>query len=77
MWMSFDVNYWMGGGTVLNGLAKEDAARNSRVGGTLAIPITQHQSLKFSASRGAIVRVGGNFTTLTVGWQYSWIGRAR
>ena len=76
MWLSFDSNFWAGGSTVANGVAHDDAARNSRLGGTCAIPITRSQSLKFSASRGAIVRVGGNFTNITAGWQYSWLGKA-
>jgi hypothetical protein len=73
MWASFDSNFWAGGSTVLNGTANTDSARNSRIGGTFAVPVTRHQSLKFSASRGAIVRVGGNFTTIAVGWSYSWV----
>jgi hypothetical protein len=73
MWLSFDSNFWAKGNTVLNGVEKEDGARNSRVGGTFALPVTKHHSLKFSASRGAIARVGGKFTTVAAGWQYSWV----
>jgi hypothetical protein len=75
MWVSFDSNFWTGGSTVLNGKSNDDAAQNSRLGGTAAIPITRYQSLKFSASRGAIIRIGGNYTTVTAGWQYSWVGK--
>jgi hypothetical protein len=75
LWLSFDSNFWSGGSTVVNGVPNDDSARNSRLGGTCAIPITRHQSLKFSASRGAIVRVGGNFTNITAGWQYSWLSK--
>jgi hypothetical protein len=75
MWVSFDSNFWSGGSTVLDGVNKNDGARNSRLGGTAAIPITRHQSLKFSVSKGAIVRVGGDFTSVTAGWQYSWLGK--
>jgi hypothetical protein len=73
MWVSFDSNFWARGSTVLNGVKNKDGARNSRVGGTFALPVTRHHSLKFSASRGAVVRVGGNFTTVAAGWQYSWV----
>jgi hypothetical protein len=73
MWVSFDSNFWAKGNTVLNGVENDDGARNSRVGATFALPVTRHHSLKFSASRGAVVRVGGNFTTVAVGWQYSWV----
>jgi hypothetical protein len=77
MWVSFDSNFWSGGSTTIEGVPNRDAARNSRIGGTAAIPITRHHSLKFTASRGAIVRVGGNFTTLTAGWQYSWLSKPK
>jgi len=77
LWLSFDSNFWTGGSTVVNGVSNDDAARNSRLGGTCAIPLTRHQSLKFSASKGAIVRVGGSYTNVTAGWQYSWQGKPR
>lgn len=77
LWMSFDSNFWSGGSTVLNGVSNEDAARNSRVGGTVTVPMTRNQSLKFTASTGAVVRIGGNFTSLTGGWQYSWISKPK
>jgi hypothetical protein len=73
MWASFDSNFWYGGNTVLNGALNNDHARNSRLGGTVAVPVDRHQSFKFSASRGAIARIGGNFTSLSAGWQYSWL----
>jgi hypothetical protein len=72
LWASADSNFWWGGSTVQNGVRNDDGARNSRVGGTLAIPFTRHQSFKFNISRGAVVRVGGNFTSVSLGWQYSW-----
>jgi len=73
LWVTFDSNLWLGGNTVVNGVENDDRARNSRVGGTASIPINRHQSFKFSASRGAAVRIGGNFTSISAGWQYSWI----
>jgi len=75
LWASFDSNFWLGGSTVMNGVSNDDGARNSRLGGTVAVPVSRHQSLKVSANWGALVRIGGNFTTLTAGWQYSWIDR--
>jgi Putative MetA-pathway of phenol degradation len=77
LWTSFDCNFWSGGSTVLNGVSNQDGARNSRVGGTVAVPLTRHSSFKFTANRGAIVRVGGNFTTLTAAWQYSWFTKPK
>jgi len=76
MWFSLDGNYWHGGETSLNGLPNPHTTQqSSRVGLTAAIPITKHQALKFSYSNGAYVNYGGNYQTVAVAWQYSWIGR--
>jgi len=76
LWASFDGNFWVGGRTTLNGVESPGSLqRNSRIGGTVSLPVSKHQSLKFSYSRGAYIRYGGNFNNISVGWQYSWFGR--
>jgi hypothetical protein len=75
LWVSLDGNFWYGGRSSINGV--EDRAtlqKNSRVGATAAIPITGRQTLKFSYDRGAVIRFGGDFQSVQVGWQYSWTG---
>lgn len=75
-WVSLDGNFWFGGSTSLNGISNSATAqRNSRVGATASIPLTRHQSLKFSYSNGAYIKYGGNFQNVSVAWQYSWLGR--
>ncbi len=44
LWASFDGNFWAGGRTTVNG--------------TVSIPLSRHQSVKLSYSRGAFKRVG-------------------
>jgi Putative MetA-pathway of phenol degradation len=76
MWASLDGNFWFGGITALSGirnLATKQTA--SRIGGTISVPITKHQSLKASYSDGTYVRFGGDYQNVSVAWQYSWIGR--
>jgi hypothetical protein len=76
LWMSFDANFWTGGTTSLNG--KENSLteqKNSRLGGTVSVPIGKHQALKFSFSDGAYISFGGNYKNVSMGWQYSWLGR--
>jgi len=77
LWMSFDANFWAGNRSTIDAVEKNDQQRDSRVGGTVSIPVNQRQSVKFSYSRGAYVTVGGNFRTLSAGWQYSWFSRSR
>jgi len=76
LWVSLDGNFWFGGSTSLNGVPSPSTSeRNSRVGATLSLPMTKHQSIKFSYSDGAYIRYGGNFQNISVGWQYSWLGK--
>ena len=76
MWASLDGNFWVGGRTSINGVQNANSLqRNSRIGSTVSLPLSTHQSLKFSYSRGAYIRYGGNFNNVSVGWQYSWLGR--
>ena len=75
-WISIDGNFWYGGRTSLNGVENPNTLQaNSRVGATASVPVSKHQSLKFSYSYGAIARFGGNFQNVAVAWQYSWLGR--
>lgn len=76
LWVSLDGNYWFGGSTSLNGVATLNTRQsNSRLGVTASVPVSKHQSLKFSYSDGAYTRYGGNYRNFSVGWQYSWLGR--
>lgn len=76
LWISADINYWRGGRTSVNGRESTNSLQaNSRVGVTGSMPLTRRQSLKVSYSEGMIVRIGGNFRVLSVGWQYGWLGR--
>jgi hypothetical protein len=73
LWASIDSNFWAGGRTTIDGRPRHDFAKNSRVGATLSLPLNRHQSVKFSFSRGAYISVGWDYTTVSAGWQYSWL----
>jgi hypothetical protein len=74
-WISLDANFWRGGETSLNGVFNPLVnQKSSRVGLTVAVPFTPHQSLKISYSNGAYVRYGGNYQSVSFTWQYAWIG---
>jgi hypothetical protein len=78
LWASIDGNYWYGGNTTVNGVFKVGTLQsNSRIGGTVSIPFTKHQSVKFSYSDGELARIGGTFQTVSFAWQYSWLGRPK
>jgi len=76
LWASFDGNFWLGGRTAINGVQNPNSLqKNSRIGGTVSLPVSKRESFKLSYSRGAYIRYGGNFNNVSVGWQYSWVGR--
>jgi len=78
LWASLDGNYWFGGKTSVNGVQNPlTQESNSRIGGTVSIPITKHQSLKFSYNNGTYIRFGGNYQSVSAAWQYSWLGKPK
>jgi hypothetical protein len=74
VWASVDVTYYTGGRTTIDGVTRDDRQENVRVGGTLALPVDRYNSVKLYASTGAVRRVGGDFTTVGIAWQYRWGG---
>lgn len=75
MWMALDATFYTGGQSSVNEVLKDDRQSNSRLGLTMVLPLDKHNSLKFAVSRGAIVRIGQNFTTASIGWQWSWLAK--
>jgi hypothetical protein len=72
IWSSFDVTYFNGGRTTINGKLNEDLQQNWRVGGTLAFPVNVHNSIKLYASSGVSARTDNNYDLIGIAWQYRW-----
>src|SRR5271169_863106 len=76
LWLSLDGNFWWGGVTSLSGIQNLATKQTgSRLGGTVSFPISKHQSIKASYSNGTFISFGGNYQSVSVAWQYSWLGR--
>jgi hypothetical protein len=73
-WVAFDATYYTGGASSIDGVNKDDRQSNVRLGVTAVVPTGKRSSIKFAASTGAIVRLGQNFTSFSIGWQQSWFG---
>jgi len=73
LWLALDGTWYSGGATTVDGVAKGDLQRNSRLGATLSVPINARQSAKVAFSTGATTRIGGDFNTIGVSWQLSWL----
>jgi hypothetical protein len=78
LWFSLDGNFWFGGVTALNGIVNPSTRQtSSRIGVTGSVPVSKHQSLKCSYSNGTYIRFGGDYQSVSVAWQYSWLGKPR
>jgi hypothetical protein len=72
LWVAYDITYYMGGASSVDGVTKDDRQSNFRAGFTAVFPTGKFSSLKFAVSKGAIVRIGQDFTSFSLGWQRSW-----
>jgi hypothetical protein len=77
LWVAFDATWYRGGATTVDDVPKADLLRNSRAGATLSLPLKGNQSVKVAYSEGTTTRIGGDFTTVAVAWQLSWISAPR
>ena len=71
LWLAFNATYYDGGRTTIDGVKKDDRQSNSRYGLTLSVPVAQRQSLKLNWNDGATTRIGSDFSTWGIAWQYT------
>ena len=73
LWAGFDINYFYGGTVTESVFGEYGLQNNSRIGGTLAVPIgkTGH-AVKFRVFTGLVTRFGGDATALMLGYAYAW-----
>lgn len=77
LWFAFDSTWYAGGRSTIAGVENDDRLENTRIGATLSLPIGQRQSLKFTWTDGVTTRIGGDFNTVGVAWQYTWLQASR
>ncbi|MCL1065518.1 transporter [Shewanella olleyana] len=70
-WLSLSGNYFVGGETTKNGVDADDSQDNSRFGLTYSLAFNQHHSIKLNVSTGVITRIGNDFDTFGLVWQYA------
>lgn len=76
-WAAFNSTFYAGGQSKVDNVIKDDRQSNVRLSATLAVPIGNRSVLKFAYSSGAIVRVGADFHTISVGWSSTWFGKSK
>jgi len=72
LWIAGDINWYRGGATTINHGPPIGEQNNSRAGVTFSAPFGTKQSVKIAYSDGTVARIGSNFKTVSVGWQYAW-----
>jgi Putative MetA-pathway of phenol degradation len=72
LWIAVDTTWYRGGAATVDHGAPVGEQNNSRAGVTFSMPLSTKQSLKFAYSAGTTARIGSDFKTLNVTWQYSW-----
>ncbi len=74
IWAAIDGTYYWGGSTTVDGVEGNDLQKNTRLGCTLSIPLSLHNSLRLNFSTGVSTRTGSDFTLIGGIWQYRWGG---
>ena len=75
LWVAADATWYGGGATTVDGGTPSSRQGNTRLGGTVSLPLWKGQSMKVAYSSGLSGTVGTKFDTVVVAWQYVWFDR--
>ncbi len=70
IWASAGSTYYTGGRTHVDGVRNSDLQQNTRVGVTLALPLSRYQSIKMYFNTGVSTSAGTDFDAMGILWQY-------
>ncbi len=73
-WLAVSGTYYTGGRTTVDGKKGDDLQGNSRLGMTLSLPVSRHNSIKLYAHTGVSTRTGSDFDVGGMAWQHRWGG---
>lgn len=74
VWVAAGGTYFSGGRTTVGGVNGDDLQENARFGVVMALPVNRNNSLKVYANTGVSTRIGSDFDSAGVVWQYRWSG---
>lgn len=74
IWVAADWTEYRGGAATVDGTPLTGSLNADRLGLTLSLPVTRHDSLKFSWSAGVAVRTADDYNAASVTWQHIWGG---
>jgi hypothetical protein len=71
-WTGFSYGRANGGESLVDGALRNDLQRNDRVGALLSWPVGRAGAMKVTYTNGLSTRLGADFDSLGVAYQYSW-----
>lgn len=77
LWIAGDATFYSGGRSTVGDTVKQDFQKNSRVGLTASYPIARGHSVKLSFATGASTRIGQDFNTVGLAYQFMWLDGPR
>lgn len=77
LWVAGDATFYSGGRSYVDGIGKQDFQKNSRIGLTASTPIGRGHTIKLSVATGASTRIGQDFDTIGLAYQYTWLDGRR
>ncbi len=75
LWIAADATFYSGGRSYVGDVAKQDFQSNSRIGLTASVPVAKGHSVKLSVATGASTRIGQDFDTVGIAYQYIWLDK--
>ncbi len=74
-WWGFGLGYGQGGATRVDGIVRQTLQRNWRFAAFISYPLAANQGVMVSLMSGITRRVGADFDSIAVAYQFSWGGR--
>ena len=74
VWIAAGGTYFTGGRTTIDGVQGDTLQENTRFGVIVTLPINRNNSLRLYANTGVSTRIGTDFDSTGIAWQYRWGG---
>jgi len=72
LWAALNAGLAEGGRTTVDGVLRNDLQKNTRVGVTVSVPLARRHGIKFVFVSGVTTRIGADFDSILVAYQYRW-----
>ena len=74
LWLAGSIGYGRGARIAIDGV-KQETLENIRASAVLRVPLTRQHGLKLIYINGLTTRLGADYDTFQLGWQYAFGGR--